>query len=206
MVEEVATVPRYCIEGFLFSSKVQKDFRDGCLASYFVIVILLTFYVTLFFNFNKEGIVARIIICCFFLALSIGLMFANIRLTRQSIKYKNTKYTCDISAAKNLCNNENRQIVWEDGFAISQIESVEKPTMRNPEREQWHSYLALWHTGEKPPKTQEQLLIVLDSFEGIILPNTPEIQEFLSEYIHIQDIPSFPKCAIRTAQKKQWEE
>lgn len=206
MVEEVATVPRYCIEGFLFSPKVKKDFRDGCFASYFAMVILLAFCITLFLNLIKEKIVAGIIICCFFLILSVGFLLVNIRLMQQSIKYKNTKYICDISAAKNLCNNENRQIVWENGFAISQIESVEKPTMRNPEREQWHSYLALWHTGEKPPKTQEQLLIVLDSFEGIILPNTPEIQEFLSEYIHIQDIPSFPKCAIRTAQKKQWEE
>ena len=198
------------IEGYLYSLKWRKEMRRNIVILIFLEVLFCAALVKTTISALQTGSAATI-----FGTFLVDLMFAaafsffgaaELILSRQ----RNAVYTCGEYTISLQFWRECRRLPLDKGVIISQIKSTEKLPGRNgyPKRFQWSNYFALWAIGEKPPASEESVLAIVRYFSGIILPDTPEVRQYLQERLELKEIPEYPRTAIYSPsqQDPRWVE
>ena len=100
---------------------------------------------------------------------------------------------------------ENRhEVEWTDDLKISVIMVIDKYTQRTKTA----PYLALWPLKERPPRGRGFILYTVKAFHGVLLPDTPEVRQYLQKRLGLKEIPEYPHTAIYSPsqQDPQWVE
>ena len=199
------------IEGNLYAPKVQRNLRNaakyrwiGLLMIDPPLIILIIFLLKIFKSLQADIIplcTIAILSCVILLLLSNFQYWTNRRLI---IKQVDARYFCGEFSAYLQYENVRHDVEWANGVKISTImvfDEYQRYAKLVP-------YIALWKIGENPPQEERFILSVVRAFHGVLLPDTPEVRQYLQERLGLKEIPEYPRTAIYSPsqQDPRWVE
>lgn len=196
---------QHWIEGYLYSSKKRKEMRQDKTTIFVIPVVFLVPFlgVCLIFAHSAVPMVFRIL-GTVILTASVPLLFLLFyrfgKAALAEYRQRDATYSCGEYAVVLQLGEECRTLPWYRGAIVSRIKAIEGPLGYGGGYDtkyfHWDSYFALWAIGGKPPVPEGYVVRIVKDFSGIILPDTPEVRQYLQERLGLKEIPEYPRTAI----------
>lgn len=199
------------IEGDLYAPKVQKEMQNAVACGWGLLAIahaflLLPFTIAWIIDSKRQDVKILAYIIGYLLGVLCLIIIDRtyLQLRRQILKQCNATFFCGEVGSYLQFKTERREIEWRKCVTLSKIEGI----IHFGYRPSPVSYIALWSTDGRAPKEKMYLLLTADTFDGVLLPDTPEVRQYLQERLGLKEIPEYPHTVIYSPsqQDPRWVE
>ena len=205
---------QHWIKGNLYAPEVSKSMQQNLPALLVGTILICGFLIG--FGFAVIQSTTPFMLRLFSLLIGISLFLLLLYQGKGMLavyRQRNAAYSCGEYAVSLQLGEESRVLPWYKGVVISRLEAADGPTVPRNGFEgakpyPWSHYFALWAIGDKPPISEQHIATIIINYPVVILPDTPEVRQYLLERLGLKEIPEYPNTAIYSPiqQDPQWGE